>query len=142
MTIPEDYIADLTLRLQIYRRLSTLESEEEIETFGAELIDRFGAMPEEVRQLLQLVSIKALCRRAHVEKVDAGPRGVIIAFRGNSFVNPQGLVRYVGQQGRDAKVRPDMRIVFIRDFEEKAARLEGTRVILRALAGLAEKKAA
>ena len=53
-----------------------------------------------------------------------------------------GLVRYVASQGRDAKVRPDMKIVFIRDFEEKAARLEGTRVIMRALVGLAEKKAA
>ena len=95
-----------------------------------------------MRQLLKLVSIKALCRRAHVERVDAGPKGVIVAFRDNSFANPQGLVRYVSQQGPEAKVRPDMRIVFSRDFEEPEARLEGTRVILRALVGLAEKMAA
>ena len=140
VTIPQDYVEDLTLRLQLYRRLSTMNSDEEIETFGAEMIDRFGPMPEEVRQLIQLVSIKALCRKAHVEKVDAGPKGVIIAFRDNSFANPNGLVRYVAQQGADAKVRPDMRIVFMRDFEGVQARLAGTQVILRALAGLAEGK--
>jgi transcription-repair coupling factor (superfamily II helicase) len=142
VTIPENYVQDLQLRLTLYRRLSTLESDEEIETFGAELIDRFGPLPDEVKQLLKLVSIKALCRRAHVEKVEAGPKGVIIGFRENSFANPQGLVRFVAEQGSEAKVRPDMRIVFIRDFELPEQRLEGTRLILRTLVGLAEKKKA
>ena len=106
------------------------------------MIDRFGPMPVEVTQLMKLVSIKALCRRAHVEKVEAGPKGVIIAFRQNTFANPQGLVRFVTQQGSDAKVRPDMTLVFMRDFDEVEDRLEGTRQIMRALVGLAEKKKA
>ncbi len=142
VTIPEDYIPDLTLRLQIYRRLSTLESDEEIESFAAEMIDRFGPLPGEVQQLLQIVAIKALCRRAHVDKVDAGPKGVNISFRDNLFANPAGLVRYVSEQGAQAKVRPDMRIVFIRDFEDMEERLDGTRHILRTLVSIAEKKKA
>ena len=83
-----------------------------------------------------------MCRRAHVEKVDAGPKGAIIAFRDNSFANPQGLVRFIAEQGSEAKVRPDMRIVFIRDFEKPTDRLEGTRQILRTLVAIAEKKKA
>lgn len=142
VTIPEDYVSDLHLRLQLYRRLSTLETDEDIESFAAEMIDRFGPMPSEVAQLMKLVSIKALCRRAHVEKVDAGPKGVIIGFRENTFVNPHGLVRFVAEQGSDAKVRPDMKLVFMRDFEEVGDRLEGTRQIMRTLVGLAEKKKA
>jgi transcription-repair coupling factor (superfamily II helicase) len=139
VTIPEDYVADLTLRLQLYRRLSTLETDEDIESFAAEMIDRFGPVPPEVEQLLQIVAIKALCRRAHVEKVDAGPKGVIISFRDNHFADPAGLVRYVAEQGTSAKVRPDMRIVFIRDFDSMKQRLAGARRILRALVGIAEK---
>jgi transcription-repair coupling factor (superfamily II helicase) len=142
VTIPEHYVPDLQLRLQLYRRLARMEEETEIESFAAELIDRFGPLPEEVQDLLKLVAIKALCRRAHVEKVEAGPKGVIVGFRDDSFVNPAGLVRFVAQQGSDAKVRPDMRVVFMRDFETIEARLEGTRQILRTLVGLAEKKAA
>ena len=106
MTIPEDYVADLQLRLGLYRRLAALETDEEIESFAAELIDRFGPLPAEVEQLMKLVSIKALCRQAHVEKVEAGPKGVIVAFRDNSFANPQGLVRYVAEQGRTRRCGP------------------------------------
>jgi transcription-repair coupling factor (superfamily II helicase) len=142
VTIPENYVADLQLRLGLYRRLASLETDEEIESFAAELIDRFGPLPAEVAQLMKIVSIKALCRKAHVEKVDAGPRGVIVAFRDNSFANPQGLVRYIAEQGAEAKVRPDMKVVFARDFENVADRLEGTRQIMRTLAAIAVKKAA
>ncbi|MGH6841512.1 MAG: transcription-repair coupling factor, partial [Methylocella sp.] len=142
VTIPEDYVGDLDLRLSLYRRLAALTSDAEIESFAAEMIDRFGPLPNEAEELMQLVAIKVLCRKAHVEKIEAGPRGVIIAFRDNSFANPQGLVRYVAEQGPQAKVRPDMKIVFVRAFETKAARLEGTRQILRALAAIAAKVAA
>ena len=141
VTLPDDYVPDLNLRLQLYRRLSTLESDEDIESFAAEMIDRFGPLPEEASQLLKLVAIKALCRKAHVDKVDAGPKGVIVSFRDNAFANPQGLVRYIAEQGPEAKVRPDMKVVFIRDFEDKAERLEGTRLIMRTLAQIAAKKA-
>ena len=142
VTIPEDYVEDAQLRVQLYRRLATLETDQEIEGFAAELIDRFGPLPGEVEQLMKLVSIKALCRQAHIEKVDAGPKGVIVAFRDNAFANPQGLVRFVTEQGSDARVRQDMRVVFIRDFENPKTRLEGTRTILRTLAAIAMKKAA
>jgi transcription-repair coupling factor (superfamily II helicase) len=142
VTIPEGYVADLHLRIGLYKRLSALESVDEIDSFAAEMIDRFGPLPTEVEQLLKLVAIKVLCRTAHVEKVEAGPKGVIVAFRDNAFANPQGLVRYVAEQGSFAKVRPDMRIVFAREFETLDARLDGTRKILRALASLATKKAA
>ncbi len=91
---------------------------------------------------MKLVAIKVLCRQAHVEKVEAGPKGVIIGFRDNSFANPQGLVRYVAEQGSEAKVRSDMKIVFIRDFADTAERLDGVRTILRTIAAIAMKKAA
>ncbi len=142
VTIPEVYVADMQLRIGLYRRLATLETDEEIEGFAAEMIDRFGPLPQEVQHLMKLAAIKALCRFAHVEKVEAGPKGVIIGFRDNAFANPQGLVRYISEQGSDARVRPDMKIVFIRDFEDAKGRLEGTIQILRTLVGLATKKKA
>ena len=128
--IPEDYVPDLQLRLGLYRRLSTLETDAEIDAFGAELTDRFGPRPEEVDQLMKLMSIKALCRRANIEKVDAGPEGRRSILPGQRFANPEGLVRYIAEQGSFAKVRPDMRVVFSRDFEDTADRLKGTSVIL------------
>ncbi len=138
--IPESYVPDLTLRMQLYKRLAGLETDADIDAFGAELIDRFGSLPDEVRQLLSIVGIKALCLRANVEKIDAGPRGIIISFRDNSFANPDGLIRYIGQYGSLAKVRPDMRIVFIDEFDTPNARLKASQALLRDLVRIAEDK--
>ncbi|HWJ71839.1 MAG TPA: transcription-repair coupling factor [Kaistia sp.] len=143
--LPESYVPDLPLRLSLYRRLGDLDEPEQIDSFGAELIDRFGPLPDEVEHLLKIVYIKALCRKANVEKVDAGPKGIVISFRNSTFSNPAGLIRYIGEQGSLAKVRPDQKIVLIRDWEDPEKRLKGTAVVLTQLARLAAgdgKKAA
>jgi transcription-repair coupling factor (superfamily II helicase) len=135
--IPEDYVADLPVRLALYRRLAELEDEREIEAFGAELSDRFGPLPPEVEHLLAIVAIKALCRQANVEKIEAGPKGAVVSFRDNTFANPDRLVAFIRQQGSAARVRPDMKVVFFDDWEEPERRLKGTAAILRNLARLA-----
>ena len=89
---------------------------------------------------MRIVGIKALCRRAHVEKVDAGPKGVTLTFKDNLFADPAGLVRFIAEQGSRAKVRPDQKIVFAGDFQSLKARLAGVRHILRTLVAIAEKK--
>ena len=143
--IPEDYVADLSVRLALYRRLADLEDAREMEAFAAELVDRFGKLPVEVEHLLQVVAIKALCRRANVEKLDAGPKGVVLSFRDNVFANPVGLLKFITEQGPGAKIRNDksgQRLVLLGDWPRPEQRLNGTTAILRALAGIAEKKAA
>ena len=136
--IPETYVPDLNLRLSLYRRLADLTSAEEIDGFGAELIDRFGSLPEEVDHLLKIVFIKGLCRRANVEKVDAGPKGVVLTFRNQEFPNPVGLVGYIGEQGTLAKIKPDQRVVILRNWATPEKRLKGCAVILSQLAKLAD----
>jgi transcription-repair coupling factor (superfamily II helicase) len=140
VTIPEVYIPDLTTRLSLYRRLSSLVEEAEIEAMGAEIVDRFGPPPPEVDLLLKLVRIKALCRRSHVEKLDAGAKGMTIAFKDNSFANPAGLVKWVASQGSLARVRPDMRIVINDDFEALTDRLDGALKTMREIAKIAGRK--
>ncbi len=140
--IPEDYVEDLTLRLQLYKRLSSLETDDEIDAFGEEMADRFGPLPDEVRQLLAIVRIKNLCRRVNVEKIDAGPKGLIFGFRDNSFAEPEALMRYIMKQGILAKIRPDMKVVFIGDYAQAQPRLDGALEKLRDLATLIETKAA
>jgi transcription-repair coupling factor (superfamily II helicase) len=140
--IPEDYVSDLSVRLSLYRRLADLETEDEIENFGAEMRDRFGVLPDEVRYLFKVATIKGYCRRANVEKVDAGPKGAVITFRDNKFAQPDRLVYFIRQHGQAARVRPDMKVVFFQDWETPEERLLGTTEILRQLANLAENKKA
>jgi len=140
--IPEDYVGDLSVRLSLYRRLADLDTEEDIDSFAAEMRDRFGALPDEVRYLFKVAAIKSYCRRANIEKVDAGPKGAVISFRDNKFAEPERLVTFSRRYGQAAKVRPDMKVVFLQEWQTPEERLGGTSDILRQLAHLAESKKA
>ena len=134
--IPELYVKDLGARLALYRRAADLADQAEIDDFAAELEDRFGKVPVEVENLLDVVAIKALCRRAHVEKVDAGPKGAVLSLYNNTFPNPAGLVEYISQQAGTVKVRPDHSIVVMRPWEDVSERMAGIKQTLSRLAEL------
>jgi transcription-repair coupling factor (superfamily II helicase) len=139
--IPEEYVTDLPVRLALYRRLAEIEDDRDIEAFAAELVDRFGPLPQEVEYLLQIVAIKSLCRRANVEKIEVGPKGAVLAFRDNIFSNPEGLISYIAKHPEGARVRPDQKVVFFDEWDTPPARLKGATGILRALVVIAEKGA-
>ena len=135
--IPEHYVPDLTLRMQLYRQLGDLKDASEIDAAGAELIDRFGPLPDEVESLLKIILVKALCRQANVEKVDAGPKGAVLTLRNSEFPNPTGLVQLVSDPGNQVRIKPDQKLVFMRNWPDAEARLKGTAGILSRLAKLA-----
>ncbi|HUO98347.1 MAG TPA: transcription-repair coupling factor [Rhizomicrobium sp.] len=136
--IPESYVPDLNVRMALYRRLAGIETREEIDRFAAELIDRFGPLPDEVRHLFEIVAIKQLCRAASVERVEAGPKGGVIAFRNNTFANPMALVRLINEHSGTMKVRPDQRVVIVREWPTPEARLKGVQAVLTAISKLAK----
>jgi transcription-repair coupling factor (superfamily II helicase) len=135
--IPESYVADLNLRLGLYRRLSTLVDRAEIDAFAAELVDRFGPLPAEVDNLLQIMTIKRLCREAGVERLDAGPKGATVAFHNNAFANPAGLISFIQKQAGEVKLRPDHTLVYRRAWASEESRVKGVRLMLDELAKLA-----
>jgi transcription-repair coupling factor (superfamily II helicase) len=145
LLIPEDYVADLSARLSLYRRLADIEDERDIDSVAAELVDRFGKLPPEVEHLLQVVAIKGLCRRANVEKIEAGPKGAVLSFRDNLFANPEGLLAFIREQGSGVRMRNDLkdaksqRLVFFDDWPDPEERLKGTAAILRRLASIVDQ---
>ena len=139
--IPEDYVPDLDVRLGLYRRLSQLDSKVELEGFAAELIDRFGTLPKEVNTLLLVVRIKAMCKRAHIARLDAGPKGATVQFHMDKFPNPAGLVAFVQDQKGQARVK-DNKIVVQRAWGSDADKIKGAFAIARDLAVHAGGKAA
>jgi len=138
MLLPEGYVADLQVRLGLYRRLATLKTREEIDAFADELIDRFGPLPDEVEHLLDVMEIKALCRRAGIAEIDAGPKGASILFRKGQFANAQGLVAFIQASRGLLRLMPDQKLVFKADWEVPAARLKGVRGLVQELAKVAE----
>ena len=115
--IPETYVRDLPVRLGLYRRIGALEDDAQSEAMAAELVDRFGPLPEEVENLLQVVSIKRACRAAGVEKLDSGPKGMVLSFRGNAFGNPAGLISWLSGKGGTIRLRPDHKLAIAREMK-------------------------
>ncbi|MGO9459510.1 MAG: transcription-repair coupling factor [Rhodomicrobium sp.] len=138
--LPESYVPDLQVRLGLYRRLSSLHESTDLENFSAELADRFGPLPEEVKHLLTVVQIKNYCRRAGIAQADAGPKGAVVAFRNKRFANPQGLVKFMHDNGSAVKLQPDHKLVFKAEWDEGVERLRGARALVRELADIAERK--
>jgi transcription-repair coupling factor (superfamily II helicase) len=135
--ISEDYVPDLDLRMGLYRRLGELTEPREVEEFAAELIDRFGKLPEETNNLLQVVETKIHCRKACIAKLDAGARGAVVSFAPSGFPDLPGLFAYIERLKGTAKLRPDSKLVVSRDWASPAQRLNGALQLSRGLARVA-----
>lgn len=135
--IPEPYVPDLDVRLGLYRRLSQLSSKVELEGFAAELIDRFGPLPKEVNTLMLVVRVKAMCRRAGIARLDAGPRGATVQFHQDKFANPAGLVDFLKAQGPGVRIQGN-KIVVSADWKTEGERIKGAFAIARDLAEAAK----
>ncbi len=135
--IAEDYVPDLSLRMALYRRLGDLKSRAEIDGFAAELIDRFGALPLELKNLLVVIETKIYCKTAGIAKLEAGPRGALVTFRNNKFENLAGLVEFVTRNNGVAKLRPDSKLVYGQGWANDAAKLQGVMKLAKGLAKVA-----
>ncbi|HTG39344.1 transcription-repair coupling factor [Sphingomonas sp.] len=132
--LPEDFIPDLDLRMGLYRRLNDVEDRAGIESFAAELIDRFGKLPEATENLLVLMEAKLNAKTACIAKLDVGPKGAVVSFANDHFPNVDGLMAYVTRLEGTAKLRPDMKLAVSRAFATPKARLNAALQISRGLA--------
>jgi transcription-repair coupling factor (superfamily II helicase) len=120
--IPESYVEALDVRMQLYRRLATLQEDAELDAFAAELIDRFGTLPDEVALLLQVMQLKIRCKKAGIERIDSGPKAAIVSFRHNHFANPEALLRHIMQQNGRMRIRADQKLMMAHPTESPAPR--------------------
>ncbi len=79
--IPEDYVNEPETRINLYARLARLDGDETVADLGVEIEDRFGAMPQPMRNLLNLTYVKQLCLRLGIARIDAGPQAIALTFR-------------------------------------------------------------
>ena len=137
--LPDDYVPDLDLRMALYRRLNELETRQDIEAFAAELIDRFGKLPQATDNLLKIIEIKNNCRIAQIVKLDVGPKGALVSFHNDRFPDLEGLIGYVQRLQGTAKLRPDSKLVITRSWPDPQARINGALQLSKGLAKILAK---
>ncbi|MFN3863867.1 MAG: transcription-repair coupling factor [Erythrobacter sp.] len=143
--IPEDYVPDLAVRMGLYRRLNQAEGQSEIESLAAEMIDRFGDLPQPTKNLIRLIEIKHQAIAANIARIDVGARGTLVGFHNDDFPDPAGLIAYVArlnEGGKDtARLRPDMKLVINRAWGDPLSRLNGLFQLTKGLSGIVRKAA-
>jgi transcription-repair coupling factor (superfamily II helicase) len=138
--IPEAYVPDLDLRMGLYRRLNEVEDRQGIESFAAEMIDRFGPLPEATKNLVSAMEAKLNCKIAGIAKLDVGPKGALVHFWQDRFEDLPGLLAYVERLKGTAKLRPDSKLVIQRNWPTAEGRMNGVVQLSRGLAQIIQKK--
>ncbi len=138
--IPENYVPDLAVRMALYRRMNDLPDKAAIEGFAAEMIDRFGDLPDATSNLLKIIEVKQNAIIASISKIDVGPRGALVTFHKDHFPHVEGLLRYVQRLGGVAKLRPDHKLMINRAWGDPVSRLNGLIQLSKGLANIILKR--
>ncbi|WP_103897165.1 transcription-repair coupling factor [Rickettsia fournieri] len=126
--IPDNYVADAALKLGLYRRIGNLSNEIEVETFKDEMIDRFGLLPIEFNNLLDIVKIKLLCFKLNIENLDSGDNGFVIKFYKNADMTDK-ILKFVSTYSNQAKIKPDNKLVYIKKLVDKNIIVEANQLL-------------
>jgi transcription-repair coupling factor (superfamily II helicase) len=98
--IPQAYIPEEEVRLNLYARLARAAADESITRLGEEIEDRFGPMPDEVATLLRLARLKKLAFRLGVARLDAGPQAIAVTFRNGAAERPAVAAAVAAGEGK------------------------------------------
>ncbi|MGZ5181335.1 MAG: transcription-repair coupling factor [Ramlibacter sp.] len=130
--LPEDYCGDVHLRLSFYKKLATAKTTDQIDGLLEELVDRFGKMPPQAQNLVDVHRLRVLARPYGVVKVDAAPGVTHITFRPNPPIDPLRIIELV-QKNRHIKLAGNEKLRIERELKEPKDRVLMVRDVLRAL---------
>ena len=115
--IPEEYINDIKVRMGIYRRLSEAKTQEELDIMKDELLDRFGMLPDEVKELLAILTLKIKCKNLNISKVEFSDHGVNISFNEKYFYYHDNLFTWIESNKDIAQIKRN-NLLFLKNLNK------------------------
>jgi transcription-repair coupling factor (superfamily II helicase) len=131
--IPEDYLPDVHARLIMYKRIASAKNAEGIHEIKVEMIDRFGLLPEALRNLFEITELKLKATPLGIRKVDVGGQGGRIVFGAKPQVDPASIVRLIQEDPAIYKLDGTDKLRFSMDLETGSARIDALDGLLDAL---------
>ena len=128
--IPEDYLPDVHARLVMYKRIASAEDAEALRELQVEMIDRFGLLPEAVKNLFRVTELKLKAQDMGVRKVEAGPQGGRLLFDKEPKIDPAAVIRLIQTQAKTYKLDGQDKLRFIMDLPEREQRFEAVEKLL------------
>ena len=126
--LPEDYIADVNTRLSLYKRLASCTTQDDIDEFQVECIDRFGLLPQSAKNLIQVTEIKLKAESIGILKIDLSSQGGTIEFKDTTKIDPGYIIQLVQSQPNTFKFEGSQKLRLIHQTdtaEERIAFISG-----------------
>ncbi len=139
--LPDDYCGDVHLRLSFYKKLATAKTTDQIDGLLEEIVDRFGKMPPQAQNLVDVHRLRVMARPYGVVKVDAAPGVIHITFKPNPPIDPMRIIELV-QKNRHIKLAGNEKLRIERELKETRDRVQMVRDVLRSLGQPVEAAAA
>jgi transcription-repair coupling factor (superfamily II helicase) len=108
--LPDDYIADVGVRLSLYKRLAQAQTDDDVTELAAEMEDRFGPPPATAAHFVRLMRLKCELRELRALGCEATRERVTLHLRTDTPLDPQKLLKVVAKRGSPWKLSPDMRL--------------------------------
>jgi len=131
--LPEDYLPDVHIRLIQYKRIASAASAEELRELRVEMIDRFGLLPEQAKNLFDITELKLDVQPLGIRKIKAGPQGGKIHFEEQPAIDPARIIHLIQTRPRQFKLDGSDKLRFFADLEEPLQRVEKVRELLQML---------
>ncbi|HRE55388.1 MAG TPA: transcription-repair coupling factor [Candidatus Competibacter sp.] len=133
--IPDDYLPDVHSRLILYKRIASARDDGELRELQVEMIDRFGLLPEPVKNLFRVTGLKLRATPIGIKKIEASPKGGRIVFGPEPKVDPAKLVRLIQQQRSVYKLDGKDKLRFIKELPDAETRVAEVEKLLAGIAG-------
>jgi transcription-repair coupling factor (superfamily II helicase) len=132
--IPEGYILHIDQRMTTYRRLARIADESELEDIRKELLDRFGPLPDEALALLEKITLKVLCKKLGIERLELGSRDMVLTFSEKTPVTPEKILLLVQKDPNRFRLRPDHVLQAKMEPDGSVDPMEASKKVLQELA--------
>jgi transcription-repair coupling factor (superfamily II helicase) len=125
--LPDDFIPDINTRLSLYKRIASAADSDELNEIKVELIDRFGLLPDPARNLLDIAALRQQARKLGIRKLEANEKGGVMEFNEKNHVDPGWLIGLLQKEPQHYRLDGPTRLRFMRELEERTARMEWIR---------------
>jgi transcription-repair coupling factor (superfamily II helicase) len=120
--LPESYVADVPMRLALYKRLAAAPDNAAIDSLTEEIVDRFGPLPPAATNLLRVARLKLLARALGIRRLDLGREGGYLLFEATNQVDPRAVIRLVQHPDRDYRLDGPLKLRISVETEDDAER--------------------
>jgi len=128
--IPEDYLPDVNSRLTLYKRIASSENKNQLRELQVEMIDRFGLLPEPLKNLIRITELKILANPLGIKKIDMYAQGGRIIFEEKPNIDPMKIIGLIQKKPAIYKLEGQTRLRIVKNLAAAEERFEAIESLL------------